>query len=314
PQIQGQVGTAYREGESAALGPILHRLFQSALAAGGRVRATTSIARGTTSIPSAAVSLARKVFGSLADRSVLVLGTGEMGRLTVRCLRGEGVRRVYVASRNPARAERVARTVDGIAHERADALRRLQDVDLVVTCTDADAAFLTRGHAGGYRAGAPLVLLDIALPRNVDPAVSELPGVFLYNVDDLQRVVDQAREARAVERERAEAIVERHAARFWDWVKSRAAAPAIRELRSAAHEIVADALASRPAAPRDADEEERIRVASRAALNKILHAPTQAVRRVAERSDGDACLKDLEALLRARGSARPRGIADGGLG
>jgi len=316
PQIQGQVGTAYRRGDAGGLGPNLHRLFQSALAAGARVRTTTSIARGTTSIPSAAVSLARKVFGSLEDRKVLVLGTGEVGRLTVRCLRDEGVRRVYVASRNPARAERVSRAVDGIALERSEALERLAEVDLLITCTDSDAAFVTPDHARGRPVGrSPLVILDIALPRNVDPGAAELPGVFLYNIDDLQRVVDQAREARAVEQERAEAIVARHAARYWDWYRSRAAAPAIRRLREAAQEIVSDALErGRPPGPLDADEEERLRLAIRSALNKVLHGPTQAIRRVAERSDGEACLKDLEPLLNRRVADSGRGIADGSLG
>ncbi len=315
PQIQGQVSTAYHQGLSHGVGPILHRLFQSALAAGARVRTTTAIARGTTSIPSAAVSLARKVFGSLEDRTALVLGTGEMGQLTGRCLRTEGIHRLYVASRNPARAERVGRSIDAIALERSTALHRLAEVDLLVTCTDSDAAFVTLEQAKSRPSSAgPLVVLDIALPRNVDARAAELPGVFLYNIDDLQRVVDQAREARVGEQEGAEAIVDRHANRYWSWYRSRIAAPGIRTLRETAQEIVADALAQGRPGPRDVDEEERIRLATRGALNKVLHAPTQAMRWVAERSEGEACLRDLEPLLKRAVSESGRGIADGGLG
>lgn len=297
PQIQGQVSSAYHRGEARVLGPVLHRLFQSALAAGKRVRATTSIARGATSIPSAAVSLARKVFGGLEDRTVLVLGTGKMGRLTVSCLRSEGLRRVYVASRNPARAERVGRALDGVPTERAEALERLGEMDVVIACTEAEAAFLRRPHVAGRREGSPLVILDIAVPRNVAPAVGEVAEVFLYNIDDLQRVVDQTHEARTIERERAEAIVRRHARKAWDWQRTRVAVPSIRALRGVAHGLAQRALDEALAGPRDADEEEGMRLAVRAALNKILHGPTRAMRRLARRPDAEEVFERLAPLL-----------------
>lgn len=317
PQIQGQVRSAYRAPDGQLVGPVLHRLFQSALAAGGRVREMTSIGRGATSIPSAAVSLARKVFGSLEDRTVLVVGTGEMGRLTVECLRSVGVRRVYVASRNPARAERVGLALDAIPIDRAAALERIADMDVMITCTESEAAFVAREQvAGRGTERAPLVILDIAVPRNVDPRVADLRDVFLYNIDDLQRVVDQTREARAFEGEGAEAIISRHAGKYWAWHRSRVAAPAIRALRETSRALVEDALAAaRPPGPRDADADERALLACRAALNKILHGPTRAIRWLAERSDGEACLSSLEPLLvRPSTESWSRGIAGGGLG
>ncbi|MDX1577280.1 MAG: glutamyl-tRNA reductase [Gemmatimonadota bacterium] len=306
PQIQGQVSQAYHEGGARVLGPVLHRLFQSALAAGGRIRSATSIGEGRASIPSAAVGLARKVFGSLERRTVLVLGTGDMGQLTVRCLRSEGVERVYVASRNPARAERVGRAVGGIPVDREAAFARIAEVDLLVTCTDAQAGFVSKAAIRDRSAGsAPLVILDIALPRNVDPAAAALPDVFLYNIDDLQRVVDRTQKAREVERERAEAIVDRHAAKYWAWYRARAATPAIRGLRETAFEIVESALEeSRRSGPYDPEVADRVRLASRTALNRILHAPTLAVRRLAERSDAEACLEEVEKVLRT-GAAGP---------
>lgn len=295
PQIQGQVRGAYRDGRPM-VGPVLHRLFQSALEVGGRVRADTSIASGVTSIPGAAVGLARKVFRSLDDRSVLVLGTGEMGRLTVQCLKREGARRVFLASRDPVRAERVSRPLDALPMRRSAALEALDRVDLVVACTESEAAFLRAEHLRGPRNGrARLVILDIAVPRNVDPRVAGISDVFLYNIDDLRQVVDRARAAREYERERAETIIERHVAKYRAWRRSRRADPAVRALRDTARRLVADAVAARAPDPDDADE--ALRLASHAALNKVLHGPTRAIRWLAERSDGEECLRRVEPWL-----------------
>lgn len=315
PQVQGQVRRAYQTG--GGVGPGLHRLFQSALASGGRVRSTTAISRGATSIPAAAVGLARKVFGSLEGRSVLVVGTGEMGRLTVRCLCSEGVGRVFVASRNLDRAERVGRVLDGIPVTRDGVWQRLGVVDLVVMATDADAAFITAARFREARHQPhPTVILDIAVPRNVEEGVGELPGVFLYNVDDLQRVVHQAREARAIENEGARAIVDHHAAKFWLWFQGRAGAPAIKTLRGVGQTLLeAEWARAFPAGPRDAEREEALRLARRSLLNKILHGPTRAVRLLTERPGSARTLEEVAELLAPPaeewGSSR---IVDGGSG
>ncbi|MYA33216.1 MAG: glutamyl-tRNA reductase [Gemmatimonadales bacterium] len=301
PQIQGQVRGAYRHGRPR-VGPVLHRLFQSALEVGGRVRADTSIASGVTSIPGAAVGLAREVFGSLDDRSVLVLGTGEMGRLTVQCLKREGAGRVFLASRDPDRAARVSRPLEALPLRRSAALDALDRVDLVIACTESEAAFLRAAHVRSPRpGGAPLVILDIAVPRNVDPRVTDISHVFLYNIDDLRRVVDRARAAREQECERAEAIIERRVTKYRAWRRSRRADPAVRALRNTARQLVADALAGRTPVPED---DEALRLASQAALNKVLHGPTRAIRWLAERSDGEACLRGMEPWLAGRGEPR----------
>ena len=179
---------------------------------------------------------------------------------------------------------------------RSAALESLDRVDLVVACTESEAAFLRAGHARSPRTGrAPLVILDIAVPRNVDPRVAETSGVFLYNIDDLRQVVDRARAAREYERERAEAIIERHVAKYRAWHRSRRADPAVRALRNTARELVADALAAR--APASGDAGEALRLASQAALNKVLHGPTRAIRWLAERSGGEECLRRMEPWL-----------------
>ncbi len=306
PQIQGQVRGAYRDGRPA-VGPLLHRLFQSALEVGGRVRSGTSIASGVTSIPGAAVTLARKVFGALDDCRVLVLGTGEMGRLTVQCLMREGARHVFLASRDPARAERVARPLDALPMRRSAALEALDGVDLVVSCTESEASFLHVEHARKPRSRrAPLVILDIAVPRNVAPRVADVAGVFLYNIDDLRRVVERAREARVGERARAEAIIERHVRKYRAWHRSRRADPAVRALRHTARRHVADALEARVWLPADEGAEDALRLASRAALNKLLHGPTRAIRWLAEQPDGEERLRVLEPWLAAGGGAPRR--------
>lgn len=305
PQIQGQVRGAYRRGRPS-VGPVLHRLFQSALDVGGRVRSDTSIASGVTSIPGAAVALARNVFGSLDDRGILVLGTGEMGRLTVQCLMREGARQVFLASRDPVRAERVARPLDALPMPRSAALDALDRVDLVVSCTESEAAFLRAGHARRVRPeGAPLVILDIAVPRNVDPRVADIAGVLLYNIDDLRRVVERARAAREGERERAEAIIERHVRRYRAWQRSRCADPAVRALRRTARRHVSDALDALPRLTAGEEADEAMRLASRAALNKLLHGPTRAIRWLAEQPDGEERLRVLEPWL-APGGGVPR--------
>ncbi|MFV1985905.1 MAG: glutamyl-tRNA reductase [Gemmatimonadota bacterium] len=317
PQIQGQVSAAYHRSHEHSIGPALHRLFQSALAAGGRVRANTSISRGAASIPSAAVDLARKVFGSLEDRSVLVIGTGEMGQLTVRCLRSAGVGRVMIASRHLGRAERVGRELDGIPLTREGLWDRLDDVDLVIAATDAEAAFVTADRlAEVHDAARPTVILDIALPRNVEETVSTLPGVFLYNIDDLQRVVDQTLEARGIENEGAEAIIDYHAGKFWLWYRSREATPAIRALRGAVQRLLSEGLdADAGLGPRDVDRVEELRLASGSLLNKILHGPTQALRRLAEEPGGEDEFQRLVDRLAAPTEAwESSRIADEGLG
>lgn len=302
PQIQGQVGEAYDAGRDRlpdSVGPVLHRLFQSALAAGGRVRTDTRIAQGSTSIPSAAVKLARKVFGSLEERTVLVVGTGEMGALTVRCLRAEGVARVLVASRDARSADRLASLVGGEPVSRELAWSRISEVDLMVTATDAQAAFVTRERlAVAGRGPGKLVVLDIALPRNVHPEAGELPGVFLYNIDDLQRVVDSAQDARSDEVVGAEAIVLDHVDRFWEWYRGRAAAPLIRALRRRARAICAREVEAVLARSGHSEEEaSAVRMATRAALNKILHGPTEAARRIASEPGGVRQLERLRALV-----------------
>lgn len=336
-EIQGQVAEAYRTTRERcpdSVGPVLHRLFQSALATGGRVRSETRVAHGSASVPAAAVELARKVFGALDSVAVMVVGTGDMGGLTARVLRSEGVPRILVASRSLERAGEAAREVGGEAVAHEEFWARLPELDLIITSTTAGRPFITKERLRDARASRdPLVILDIAVPRNVEASAGELPGVFLYNVDDLERVMEAAERARAEELPVAEEIVQSQAGRFWGWYRARRAVPLIRALRDRAErfrrtelEEALDGLAL------SAEERERIHVASRAALNKILHAPTATLRELAREPDGEEALEIARRLLgleeaaggggdRGREENRPSreedrspGLASGGAG
>lgn len=301
-QIQGQVGEAYRRGRnvSGTVGPVLHRLFQSALSTGGRVRSSTRLGEGLASVPSAAVELARKVFGHLEGRRAMVVGTGEMGALTLRSLMDAGVSGALVASRSLARARELTERLGGepIVHE--DFWVRLPEADVLVASTSATRPFLTADRIRAARTGArPLVVLDIAVPRNVEERAGDLPDVFLYNIDDLQRVVDEAREARQGEVTAAEEIVWEETERYWRWYRARLAAPLIRRMRARAEEIRRRELdaALGQVDGLTAEDRERIHMASRLALNKILHEPTHALRDLARRGEGDRLLEVARRLL-----------------
>ncbi len=295
PQIQGQVGRAYIASRQGGVGPVLHRLFQSALAAGGHVRAATSIAAGATSIPSAAVRLAKQDLGTLAGRPALVIGTGEMARLSMQCLRRAGIGTVWTASRDAERARRVARPFGAIHVPRDQVRNALDKVDLVISCTDGVG--LTRRDVVGRSEDRPLSILDIAVPRNVAAEVGDEEGVHLHNVDDLRAVVDEALQGRLSETRRAEAVVATHEARFWSWYRGRRADTAIRWLRGNAEAIVAEALDA--ALGPSADDQAGVRVAGRAAMNRLMHGPTTALRWLASGSSGNVELfKDVKVARR----------------
>jgi glutamyl-tRNA reductase len=316
-EILGQVGDAYELGLSLpdSVGPVLHRLFQSAQAVGGAVRSETSLGRGAASIPSAAVRLAAKVFGSLEGRSAMVLGAGEMGITTLRCLLSEGISDVLVANRTLDRAQETVAQIGGRAISLEDVWEAVFEVDILVTSTSAAEPLVTRDKLESSRgqAGSPLVVLDIALPRDVEPDVSGLPGIFLYNIDDLQKVVGATEEARRAEAAPAEALVTDHATRFWRWYRSRAIGPLISGLR--AHgEAVRLAELERLLVGLDGlseSDRERIEAATRRLLNKLLHPSTVALRQAAADPNAIEFLDRLrKELSLAAGSGRSEGATE----
>ncbi len=292
PQIQGQVKTAYERAVAAAaegnavVGPFLSRLFQHALAVGGKVRSETSLGAGAASIPSAAAELARKIFGPLRGLSALVLGAGEMAELSLECLIGEGARGTVVASRSEERARGVARRVGSDFARFEDFPRLLRKADIVVSATAAPHAVITRElveRALPDGPDHPLLVVDIALPRDVEPEVGEIPNLFVYDIDNLRRIVDDNLERRQKEIPKAERIVQAAVEEFWGWHSARDVVPLIRQLRGRAEELRASELERAMRRLRHLPPEDlaAVEALTRQLLNKVLHSPTTRLRQAA---------------------------------
>jgi glutamyl-tRNA reductase len=218
-EIQGQVRAARDLGRDAGtLGPLLDRTFAEALATGRRVRSQTRVAAGAVSVSSVAVDLARTALGDLRDRRALLVGAGRAAEATARALLGEGLAEIVVSNRTPATASRLAGRFGGRAASLESLAHDLAGVDVVISSTDAtrtilDADCLRRA----LHSERPLVLIDIAVPRDVDPRVAKLPGVRLHNIDDLKRVAEANLNGRRKEAARAEVIVAADVRRFAAW-------------------------------------------------------------------------------------------------
>jgi glutamyl-tRNA reductase len=287
-EIQGQVQTAYQRSAEADLdpplaGPVLNRLFQTAFSVGGRVRSETAIGDGAASVASVAVALARKIFGPLKGRRVLVLGAGETSRLVVEALGRSGVSDILVANRTYERAADLAQRLAGRAVELEEIGKALSDIDIVVASTSAPHALISRRtlvEAFPSGLNRPLLLMDIAVPRDVDPAVAKEAQVFLYNVDDLRKIVDETLDRRRDAMAQAETIIEASASEFRAWQSSLRIVPILRSIRARGEEIRAaelDRVLSRLA---HLDEVERAAVEEfgRRLMNKLLHEPTVRLR------------------------------------
>lgn len=289
-QIHGQVRDAW-EVSRAHSGPMLNRLFQTALLVAGRVRNETSIARGAASVSSASVQLAKQIFGSLAGKRAMVLGAGEMAELALECLADQGVRTSIVANRTFERAVEVAERYGAMPMHYEECWSELANVDVLVCSTAAPHAVVGVEHvrpALATRGDRPLCILDIALPRDVDPAVGRLDNVFLYNLDDLQAVVSSNLERRRGDVPTAEELIDGEVARYWEWVAGLAAVPVLTEMRERmdamrAREVEAAfrKLRHLPEADRAAIEE-----LSKSLMNKFLHAPTVGLRAAAANGRG----------------------------
>jgi glutamyl-tRNA reductase len=235
PQILGQVKDAFQAAsERHCAGPLLNKTFEWAFNVGKRVRSETALGEGAVSIAYAAISPARKIFGKLQGRTVLVVGAGEISTLTAQHLRSQGVSEITITSRTSAHAEALAQAVSGRAIPWADMPAALAHADIVITATGAQRPIITRAHveaATGRKRSGPLFIVDLAVPRDVEASVGDIEQVFLYNVDDLQGIVQENLSRRTAEVERAERIVTEEVSRFIAWQRSRSAVPTIRALR-----------------------------------------------------------------------------------
>ena len=286
-EIQGQVKRAHElalvEGAS---GPILNRLFRGAIAAAGRARNETGISEKGVSVASVAVSETRRTLGDLANRQALVVGAGDTAELVARSLASSGTECVFVANRHFDRAMELAERFGGEAARVADLPERLAEPDVVVSATNSphhliDSELLEPVLAS--RDGRPLLLVDLAVPRDIEPGVRELPGVTVLDIEDLQRVVERNAATRAVEAAKAERILNAELDLFERWVDSLEVLPAVVALRERADEIVRRVLAEnqdRWMNLSDADRD-RVEKVTRAVAQRMLHEPTLKLKEMA---------------------------------
>jgi glutamyl-tRNA reductase len=315
PQILGQVKDAYRAAsECGASGPVLARLFASAFGAAKRVRHETRIAERPVSVARVAVDLARQIFETLEDKRALLVGAGEMIEMALDALRGAGLAGVSVANRTRGHAGALADRFGATAHGLEELPRLLAEADVVLACIAAERPLLDAPlfeDALRARRRRPIFVIDIGVPRNVDPDVNRLDDVYLYDLDDLAGVAEANAEERRRETIRAEGIVQEEAERFAGWLAALAAVPTIRRLRDRA-EAVRQAELAKWAARSGLDEEGRrqVEALTRAIVNKLLHAPLSRLREQAEREEGLAYLEAARVLFALDDPRAPGAEAD----
>jgi glutamyl-tRNA reductase len=289
-EIHGQVRDAWEASRPAA-GVVLNRLFQSALLVGGRVRSETTLGHGALSVSSAAVQLAKKIFGPLTGRRAMVLGAGEMAELALASLQQEGVRAAVVANRTYERAQQLAGRYGATAVHYDEAWESLAEVDLLLCSTAAPRPVVTAERVSAAvdrRGDRPLCILDIALPRDVDPAVASLHNVYLYDLDDLKGMVDANLARRHDQLPAAEAGIAEEVEKFWQWVAGLAAVPVLTQFRDEMNRVrereLASALRRLPdLTPAQRDALERF---SHSLMNKFLHEPSVRLRAAAANGRG----------------------------
>lgn len=302
-EIQGQVKRAYELAlVEGVTGPILNRLFRGALSAAGRAREETDVGRGALSIPAVAVELARGALGDLAERWVLLIGAGQTAELVARALAASGVHAVFVANRHHDRARELARRFDGTAVRIDELPARLVEADIVVSATNSPHHLLERddlARAMSRRRGRPLVAIDVAVPRDIDPACREVGGVSVYDIDDVQRAAERNAGNRAAEARRARRILEEELGRFERWLASLEVVPTIRALRERGEEVVRRVLAENSGRWESlgAADAERVEALARAVASRLLHEPTLRMRRAAGTEDAYRHLATLRELF-----------------
>ena len=308
PQILHQVKGAYAAARAqGAAGVILTNLLEQAFHVAKRVRTETGIASAAVSISSAAVELARKIFGDLAGRTVLILGAGEMAELALRHLLDDGVRSVVVANRTHDRAVALAQQFQGRAVTYESFPQEMVAADIVISSTAAPHLILKKEDVQAIilqRRHRPIFLIDIANPRDIDPACNDIDNVYLYNIDDLQAAVVANLKERQREAERAEPIIEHEVEVYLNWLRQQDVVPTIVSLRTRVEEIRTAELSKALGRMGDLTPEQREVMAamSTALVNKILHQPTTELRRRAVHQEGHMYTTVLRRLFGLEGS------------
>jgi len=284
PQILGQVKKAFEVAlEKKATGILLNRLMKKAISVAKRIRRETRIAENAVSISFAAVELAKKIFTDLSEKVFMLLGAGEMAELAARYLMSSGVKEVIVANRSYERACDLAREFNGRPVKLDDFLREMSHADIVICSTGASNYILVKDQMHKVmkeRKQRPVFLIDISVPRNIDPKINDLDNVYLYNIDDLQGIVDSNLFERQKEAERAEKIIEDEIEPFLKWQSSLNSVPTIVALREKAEEIKKEELERLLNRFPDMEERQKraVEYMASAIINKLIHPPTIALK------------------------------------
>lgn len=300
PQILGQVKEAWQLAhERQTVGPILDRCLTMAFRGAKRVRSETDVARGGASVASVAVDLARSIFGELQGSTVALLGAGEMARQSAMHLRGAGAEDILVVNRSAERGQTLAGAVGGRWLDWDGLDEALRKADVVVASTGASEPIIEPRRMRKVmrrRRGAPIFFVDIAVPRDVHPRVGRLDSVYVYDVDDLQKILAGNLEARGEQAEVAGRVLEEEITAFLEWQRARSLNPVIRELRGHARSIMEREVEKALGKLGDLDEDqaETVRTLGHAITQKILHRPLRALRESAIHAEGD----DLSGALR----------------
>jgi glutamyl-tRNA reductase len=302
-EIQGQVKRAYELAlVEGATGPILNRMFRGALAAGKRARTETAVGEKGVSIPSVAVELAQRNLGDLSARGVLLVGAGETSELTARALAARGAQAVFIANRRHNRAIGLAQRFGGSAVRIDELPTQLASADIVVSTTNSPHHLIERSELEmimGQRDHRPLLMIDLAVPRDIDPGCREIEGVSLHDVDDVQAIVERNASGRESEARRAAGILDSELAQFERWLASQEVMPTVAAMRERANEIVSQVLsenATRWESTSPADRE-RLETMARAIANRLLHEPTLRIKAAADRDDAYLQVSALRELF-----------------
>jgi glutamyl-tRNA reductase len=314
-EVQGQVKRAYELAlVEGATGPILNRLFRGALAAGKRARTETAITEHGLSVPSVAVRLAQRTLGDLSSRLVVVVGAGETAELTARALAARGVEPAFIANRRYDRAIGLAQRFGGRAIRFEELPEHLERADIVVASTASPHHVIEREELGEVmraRRGRPVLLIDLAVPRDIHPDCRDLEGVSLHDMDDLQAIVERNASGREAEARRAETILRAELGRFERWLGSQDVVPTVAALRARADEIVSRVLTeNEPRWESLSDQDrERMRAMARSIAGRLLHEPTLRLKRASGDDDAYLFVSALRELFGLDAESAPPGDA-----
>jgi len=308
-QIHGQVKEAWEQCRAES-GPLLNRMFQSALLAASRARTETGIGRGAASVSSAAVQLSKKIFGSLAGRRAMVLGAGDAAEIALKCLLNEGVKVAIVANRTHEKARALAEEHGATAVHYDECWDSLQHVDVLLCSTASPVPVVTVDRVRGNieaRGDRPLCILDIALPRDVEAAVGDLDNVFLYDLDDLKAAASANIERREEDVPAAKRVIAEEVGKYWDWLAGLAAVPVVRGFREEMDKLRAAELAAamRRLGPMSPEQAEAIEHFSRSLMNKFLHEPSVRLRAAAANGRGLGVVDAARYLFALDGKPAP---------